>query len=125
AVPPPAPAPAPALPDTSDLEKQLKAVQDQLSRAQTEKAAVEAKLKEAVAAQRPSGVEAQQLTAAEEKIQSIQKDNETLKANLEQLQAKTSQMVDTASFEQVKQALAEANSKLARQSETVTDLTQQ
>jgi Tfp pilus assembly protein PilF len=122
--PAPAPvAPAPALP-VPKLEAQPATppatspatveLQNDVARLQAEKAILEAKLKEALATQ-PAAIDARELTKAQEKIQSLLKENELLKTSLEAEKGKPKTAAESREIEELKTALAESNRKLADQ----------
>jgi tetratricopeptide (TPR) repeat protein len=100
--------PAPAL----EIDNQVKDLQDQVRHIEAEKVLLQAKLKEALAAQ-PSAVDPAELARAEEKIKELQKENELLKSSLAQV--KTNAVpTDAATLELNRQALAEAQQKVAQ-----------
>ena len=116
ASPQPVPPPPP-----SDWENQLAALNDQVRQLQTDKAVLEAKLKEALAVQ-PAALDPRELARAEEKIRGLLKENDLLKVSLAQEQAKPLPAADTKALEETRQALAEANRKLAEQTKTANAL---
>jgi len=75
---------------------------------------LEMKLKEALATQ-PAAVDPRELAKAQEKIQSLLKENELLKTTATQEPAKPAPSTDTKAVAQAQAALAEANRKLADQ----------
>jgi len=116
--PPPAP-PAPgaaALTSAADLEAQFGALHEQVQKLQTDNAALQAKLQEALAAQ-PAAVDPRELARAQEKIRALMKENDLLKVSL--AQGKTGPAPGTAlasdALKLAQLALAEANQKLAAQ----------
>ncbi|MDB6110055.1 MAG: Tetratricopeptide 2 repeat protein [Pedosphaera sp.] len=95
-----------------EADNQVKELQDQIRHIEAEKVLLQAKLKEALAAQ-PSAVDPAELAKAELKIKELQKENELLKTSLAQV--KTNAVpTDAATLEQNRQALAEANQKVAQ-----------
>lgn len=81
---------APALPHaTAPVQDTSAPLKAEISRLEADKAALEAKLKEALMAKPASG-DARELARAEEKIKALDKEREILKTNLEQAQAKVS-----------------------------------
>jgi Flp pilus assembly protein TadD len=100
----------------AEVQRELTGLQDELRRLQAEKTVLEAKLKEALATQ-PAAIDPRELAKAEQKVQTLMKENELLKAALAQEEGKSSQVPDTKALEQAKQALAEANRKLTEQTE--------
>jgi tetratricopeptide (TPR) repeat protein len=96
----------------AEADPQVKELQDQIRHIEAEKVLLQAKLKEALAAQ-PSAVDPAELAKAEEKIKELQKENELLKTSLAQV--KTNALpIDAATLEQSRQALVEANQKVAQ-----------
>jgi Flp pilus assembly protein TadD len=89
--PPPqtaAPVVAPAAPATSsapaisaEAENQIKNLQDQINGIEADRALLQAKLKEALAAQ-PTAIDPQELAKAQEQIRDLQKENDLLKTTL-------------------------------------------
>jgi tetratricopeptide (TPR) repeat protein len=104
-----------------DWENQLAALNDQVRQLQADKAVLEAKLKEALAVQ-PAALDPRELARAEEKIRGLLKENDLLKASLDQEKAKAAPAADTKALEDTRQALAEANRKLADQTKTANAL---
>ena len=88
---------------------------------QADKSLLEAKLKEALAAQ-PAAVDPRELARAEEKIRGLQKENDLLKVSLAQEKAKPAPAPDTKALDEARQALAEANRKLAEQTKAANAL---
>jgi hypothetical protein len=78
----------------SDWEAQLDGLKDQVRQLQSDKATVEAKLKEALAVQ-PAALDPRELARAEEKIKSLTKENDLLKVTLDQQKAKSLPATDT------------------------------
>ena len=91
----PAAAPPPAQPERtsapSDTENQLSALNEQMRQLQADKTVLEAKLKEALAAQ-PAAMDPRELTKAEERIKALQKENDLLKVTINQSKTKTPKM---------------------------------
>ena len=100
-------APATTSPATTEL-------QNEVARLQAEKAILEAKLKEALATQ-PAAIDARELTKAQEKIQSLLKENELLKTSLDAEKGKPKTAAESREVDDLKKALAESNRKLADQ----------
>jgi hypothetical protein len=121
AAPPGGSPPQPAKTAPSDWEVQLAAVTDQVRQLQADKTVLEAKLKEALAVQ-PAALDPRELARAEEKIKGLQKENDLLKVTLDQEKAKPAAAPDTKALEEARQALAEANLKLAEQTKAANAL---
>ncbi|HEY0549186.1 MAG TPA: hypothetical protein VGF13_06255, partial [Verrucomicrobiae bacterium] len=69
---------------SADLDNQVKAMQNEIARLQTDNKALSAKLKEALSAQ-PATIDPSDMAKAEERIRSLQKENELFKAQLSQM----------------------------------------
>lgn len=96
-------------------EGQIKALQEQIRNVEADKANLEAKLKEALAAQ-PAAVDPRELAKAQAVIKDLQKENELLKISL--TEAKTNAIQSSpAAAEQARKALEEANRKVAQLTE--------
>ncbi len=111
----PATTPVPAG-ERADLENQLHSLQNFVRQLQADNLVLESKLKEAFSAQ-PASVDPRELAKAQETILSIEKENALLKVTLTQEQAKTPTAGDTNAAAQLQRQLAEANRKLAEQTE--------
>jgi hypothetical protein len=115
AAPPPNPSPTQVTkPAPSDWEAQVAALADQGRQLQADKAVLKAKLKEALSVQ-PAAVDPRELARAEEKIRSLQKENDLLKVGLDQAKTKPVTAPDTKALDEARQALGETNRKLAEQ----------
>ncbi len=90
-------------------------LQNNVNRLQAEKAILEAKLREALATQ-PAAVDPRELSRAQDRIQSLLKENELLKSNLDAGKAVPRTEAETREIEDLKNALAESNRKLVDQS---------
>ena len=114
--PPPAPvAPPPAKPSEPErqLASQVAALQEDVRRAQADKSTLEAKLKEALAAQ-PAALDPRELAKAQQQLQDLMKENELLKAVVPPETAKPAP--DSKPLDETRGALAEANRKLKEES---------
>ena len=96
-------------------------LQNTVARLQADKAILEAKLKEALATQ-PAAADPRELAKAQERIQSLLKENELLKTNLDTEKAKPGSPADAKQIEELKTSLSEANKKLTEQSTRATEL---
>jgi hypothetical protein len=105
----------------ADWEALLNALKDQVRQMQADKALLEVKLKEALAVQ-PAAVDPRELARAEEKIKGLVKENELLKVTLAQEKAKPLVAPDTKALDETRQALTDANLKLADQSKLAAGL---
>ena len=115
------PAPAAKPTATADATNQLKTLQEEVRQLAADKTLLQAKLKEALSVQ-PAAVDPRELAKAEDRVKSLLKENELLKAGIAQEQAKSAQLAAPAISQQDKQALAEANRKLAEQAEAAAAL---
>ncbi|HTJ00705.1 MAG TPA: tetratricopeptide repeat protein [Dongiaceae bacterium] len=95
----------------------LNTLRAQLQQAQTDKAALQAKLDALVPA------DPQQLAAAEEKISVLEKENKLLRAGLEQAPATTIELTNSPAAVATREALAGMNQKLQEQTATIRQLT--
>jgi tetratricopeptide (TPR) repeat protein len=100
---------APATTNAGQVE--LAELQESLRRLQSEKTILESKLREALATQ-PAAIDPRELTKAQDRIQTLLKENELLKAGLEEEKKRTAVVGGAQELAATKQALAEANSKL-------------
>jgi Flp pilus assembly protein TadD len=85
---------------------------------------LEAKLREALAA-RPAGADPRAFAEAQEKIRSIQKENELLQVSLAQEQEKVASLANSAELRQTKQELTDTKRQLAEQTARATQLAQE
>lgn len=123
--PPPAPAPAapagrPAPPENA----QIAALQEQLQLLAAERDLLQARLREALAAQ-PAAADPRELTRAQERIGTLQREIEQLRA---EIVARDARLAEAGSLQnqlaEARQALDAARQTLAQQNETVTALNQ-
>jgi Flp pilus assembly protein TadD len=98
----------------TEAENQVQFYNQQVQRLIADKMVLEAKLKEALASQ-PTPTDPRELAKAEEKVKSLQKENDLLKVSLNQVKTQPSAAKDSKSS--VTPALAESNRKLAEQME--------
>ena len=128
--PPPVAAATPtsAAPPTTgaDFEVRLKALQARVQGLQADNATLEARLKEALAAQ-PAPLDPRELTRAQDQIRSLMKENDLLKVSMARGQGGTVALpgLDTNLIAQLQQALAEAKNQLAQESARADRLTQE
>jgi Flp pilus assembly protein TadD len=110
ATPPARPAPP------NDWENQLGALKAQIRQLQADRNLLEAKLKEAFAVQ-PAQLDPRELTRAQDTIRLLQKENDLIKATLDQEKQKHISAASPAALDQARKALAEANRNLAAETE--------
>lgn len=110
----PAEAPPAAQPDAA-LLAELRQLRELVGQLQADKGLLEAKLKEAFAIQ-PAAADPRELAQANDRITSLEKENDLLKVTLDQERTRKP-VADTAESERFRQQLAEANRKLATQTE--------
>ena len=108
----------------AEIEARIKTLDGDVVRLAADKKLLEAKLQEALSAQ-PGSVDPRQLAKAEEKIKSLQKENELLKVALDRGQGKAAKLTDATKLEEAQKALAEANRKLAEQTKALAALTEE
>jgi tetratricopeptide (TPR) repeat protein len=107
-----------------ELQSQLDGLRAQMQNLQADNATLEAKLKEALAAQ-PAAVDPRELAAARENIRTLMKENDLLKASAVSnrtgivVAATSNPASESEELKQARQALAEANQKLAAQTARV------
>ena len=113
--------PSPAL---AEKENQIRGLNDEVARLHADRSLLEAKLKEALSAQ-PASMDPRELTKAEEKIKTLEKEKDLLKVSFEQMQIKQAKLIDSSVMGQTQKALAETNHQLEQQKETIAALTQE
>src|SRR5581483_6298255 len=141
---PPAPtAPVAAQPapiDVTELQRQLQgqidALQSQVKQIQSERSSLESKLKEALAAQ-PAASDPREPARAQDKIKSLEKQNNLLQVTVTQQEQQMNSRpapapapapaasADTATLAAVRTELFDTKRKLAEQTDRVTKLTQE
>jgi tetratricopeptide (TPR) repeat protein len=138
AAPPVAPAPAvqpppPAVvftpsqqqvPSAGELQDQIAQLQNQLRQLQGDKSLLEAKLREALAA-RPAGADPREYAKAQERIRSIEKENDLLQVSLAQEREKVTSLASSSQLEQIKHELVDTKRQLSEQTDRATQLAQQ
>lgn len=108
-------------PASAELNNRLKSLMDDNQRLGSEKAVLEAKLREALSAQ-PATVDPKELAKAEDRIRDLQKENDLLKTALQQEKDKAPKTVDTAALDEAKKSLASAQQKVNEQAQTIAAL---
>jgi tetratricopeptide (TPR) repeat protein len=108
------PVPKPAVP--SDLDVQVRNLKGQVHQLQEDNGLLQSKLKEALALQ-PASVDPQELAKAQERIKSLQKENELLRVGLEREKTKTAPPYDPKALELSQQALADEKALTAKLSQ--------
>jgi Flp pilus assembly protein TadD len=111
-------------PLAAQLDHQLNSLKDQVNQLQSEKIVLESKLKESFAAQ-PAVVDPRELVKAQDQAKSLQKENDLLKVTVGQQKVRLATTYDAKAFEQTKQALIDANRKLAEQTDKANTLAQE
>ena len=101
--------------------EQIRGLQDDVRRLQADKAILEAKVREALATQ-PAAIDPRELVKAQDKIQSLLKENELLKATAGPEPGKLTPAAGTKELDETKRALVDANRKLAEQTARATSL---
>jgi Tfp pilus assembly protein PilF len=109
---------------SGQLEHQLNSLKDQVHQLQSEKIILESKLKESFSAQ-PAAIDPHELTKSQDQVKSLQKENDLLKVTVGQQKVRLATTYDAKAFEQTKQALSEANRKLAEQTDKANTLAQE
>lgn len=106
-------APQPVVAPSLEVLAELRALKEQVGQLEADKGLLEAKLKEALAAQ-PVAFDPRELVRAGERIKSLEKENDLLKISLDQERA-TKPAGDTAELERLKRQLVEAGQTLTAQ----------
>lgn len=101
-------------PPANDAANQLENLKAQVRQLQADKSVLEAKLKEAFGTQ-PAAWDPAELVKANERIKALQKENDLLKVSVSAAKSRSSPIPDSRA--QTGLALAEANRKLAEQTE--------
>ncbi|MGH7976360.1 MAG: tetratricopeptide repeat protein [Limisphaerales bacterium] len=110
-----------AISANADLQSELSALHDQMRQLQTDNTTLQAKLKEALTEQ-PTAINSSELTKAQARIESLTKENTLLKEGITQAQASATMTSGAAALEQLRRQLADANRKLAQQTERANKL---
>ena len=110
--------PTPVQPQTPAAVVDTQAVlKEQLRQLQADKILLEAKLKEAFSAV-PTANDPRELAKAEERVRSLQKENDLLKVNLDQAKTRTNKPAsDPLALQKAQKDLVEANRKLSEQTD--------
>lgn len=114
---------APAI-STNDFSSELNSLQQQVQQLQANNTTLEAKLKEALAAQ-PAVIDSRELTKAQEQIRFLMKENDLLKANAAQGKTEATNGAagaESNALKQAQQELVGVNQKLAEQLERANKL---
>ena len=112
-------------PSAAELQNQIADLQNQLKQLQGEKSMTEAKLREALAA-RPAGADPREYAQAQEKLRSIEKENELLRVSLAQEREKVAAaLTNSVLLQQTTQELADTKRQLAEQTTRTTQLAQE
>jgi cytochrome c-type biogenesis protein CcmH/NrfG len=109
-------APAVAAANAADLAPQLDALRAQAQSLAADNTTLQAKLKEALAAQ-PAMIDSRELGKAQGQIESLMKENDLLKANLAEEKTNVIVVTDTNAQAQSQQAVAQADKKLSEETE--------
>jgi tetratricopeptide (TPR) repeat protein len=118
------PPPVQQVPSAAELQNAIADLQNQLRQLQGDKSMLEAKLREALAA-RPAGADPREFAEAQEKIRSVEKENELLQVSLAQEKEKVASLAGASQLEQTKHELIDTKQKLAEQTVRATQLAQQ
>jgi cytochrome c-type biogenesis protein CcmH/NrfG len=105
-----------APPAAADLAPQLDALRAEAQSLAADNTTLQAKLKEALAAQ-PATIDSRELGKAQGQIESLMKENDLLKANLAEEKTNVIVVADTNAQAQSRQALADADKKLSEETE--------
>ncbi len=105
---------APTAAPNDAAAQQLAELQNAVRQLQSEKMVLESKLKEALATQ-PATVDPRELAKAQEKVQALSKENELLKAGLEQEKNRLAPAASAKELEDARRMLTETNARLVEQ----------
>jgi len=111
------------LASTAAAQAEAEALRGKVHDLETDKALLESKLREALAAV-PAPMDPAELTRVTSKVKELQKENELLKTRIEQDQQRKSAVPGVAARDQMRKALDEANRKLAEETERAQALEQ-
>jgi tetratricopeptide (TPR) repeat protein len=118
-------APKPARPGGApSREEEMKDLNNRIAQLEANNAMLEAKLKEALAAQ-PAATDPHEFARAQERINQLEKEKELLRASLQQAQAKQPQAGDAALLEQARGELEATKKRLVENVASVAALTQE
>jgi tetratricopeptide (TPR) repeat protein len=109
------------VPNASDLQEQIGQLQNQLRQLQGDKSMLESKLREALAA-RPAGADPREYAKAQERIRSIEKENDLLQVSLAQEREKVASFANASQLEQTKHELVDTKRQLAEQTDRTAQL---
>ncbi len=129
---PATPAPAASAPASvgpgikSDPEsaQRMTALLEEIASLSAERDTLQVKLREALTVQ-PAAVDPRELSKAERRLEEALAENQNLKANLAEHQAKLARAADPDAYAEAQKALKEANDALKRQTQSVTALTKE
>jgi tetratricopeptide (TPR) repeat protein len=105
----------------ADWLEQLNNLKAQAGQLQSDKAGLEAKLKEALSL-RPASLEPSELAKAEAKLKALQKENDLLKVSLEEKKSKPVPAADPKELAKAQESLKEAQQQLGAQTDLVARL---
>lgn len=100
------------------LENKVQALTEENRRLATEKGLLEAKLREALAAQ-PAAVAPQELARAEARIKALEQERELMQTTIKDDQARMAKLTDPAALADTKKLLANAILKIEEQNKTI------
>jgi len=119
--PPRSARPATNAPAPNEVQNQLNDLREQIRQLQSDRALLEAKLKESLSAQ-PAAIDPKELAKTQDQLKEMAKENDLLKVTLAQARS-NAPAADQKALEQTRQALVEANQRLAAQTEASKNLT--
>jgi len=103
-------------PAIDERDTQIRSLQEAIQRLESDKAVLQAKLKEALTAQ-PSTLDPRELARAEQRIRAVEKEKDLLRVALDQEKVHRATLIEPSTVDSIKTRLAEANRKLAEQNE--------
>jgi Tfp pilus assembly protein PilF len=117
------PVEAGSAPNTA-LQNQVQELTSRVKQLESDKMNLDAKLREALSAQ-PTTVDPRELAKAEERVRSLQKENDLLKVNLEQEKKQAARMASPEALSKAQKALDEAKRKHDDQNQQIASLNQE
>lgn len=105
----------------AEHQKAVALLKVDIQRLSQEKTTLDARLREALAAQ-PAGIDPKELEKAEVRLRSLQKENDVLKVTLDGQKLKLDRLIDPVRFTELQQTLDETRRRVTEQQRTIDDL---
>jgi Tfp pilus assembly protein PilF len=113
-----------APPPNLELQSQVQELTRQVKQLESDKKALDAKLRESLSAQ-PATVDPRELAKAQARIISLQKENDLMRVTLDQEKLRATKLVDPEKLAKTQKTLDEAQRRLNEQVQLVTSLNQE